>query len=188
MRVLVACEVSQKVTNAFRVRGHEAYSCDILPTEGNPDWHIQGDAFDYIWQFWKWDMLIAHPVCTRLCNSGVRWLHERNLWDDMNKACEFFNRFRRCNIRKKCIENPIPHKYAVRKIGKYSQIIQHWQFGHPETKATCLWLEELPKLKPTNIVAGREQRIWKLPPSKDRSKLRSETFSGIADAMAEQWG
>jgi len=135
-------------------------------------------------------MVIAHPPCTRLSNSGVRWLSERNLWNDMYQACEFFNAFQQYaqNGGSVAIENPIPHKYAKKYIGGYSQIIQPWMFGHGETKATCLWLYNLPKLVPTNIVEGREQRIWKLPPGEDRAKLRSKTFHGIAEAMARQWG
>ena len=132
--------------------------------------------------------MIAHPPCTRLCNSGVMWLSKRNLWSEMIKAVAFFMKLQRADIPLICIENPIPHKYAVNGIGKYNQIIQPWQHGHGETKATCLWLKGLPELKPTKIVEGREQRIHKLPPSKDRSKLRSKTFPGIAKAMAEQWG
>jgi hypothetical protein len=164
MKVLIACEESQEVCKAFRSLGHEAYS---------------------------WDLVIAHPPCTRLANSGVRWLAERNLWDDMEKATRFFNKFRGYHDafgKPVAIENPIPHKYATEKIGFYSQLIQPWQFGHSEQKATCLWLHGLPKLKPTNIVEGREQRLHRLPPSIDRAKLRSKTFSGIAQAMAEQWG
>jgi hypothetical protein len=188
MKVLIACEESQVVCKAFRERGHEAYSCDLLPTSGNhPEWHIRDDAIKVLYSQ-KWDLVIAHPPCTRLCNSGVRWLRERNLWNDLDKAERFFNEFVEYGIKgnKICIENPIPHKYA--RIPKYSQIIQPYQFGHPETKATCLWLYNLPKLIPTNIVEGREQKIWKMPPSKDRSKLRSKTFPGIAAAFAEQWG
>ena len=115
-------------------------------------------------------------------------MHERNLWLDLGKAVLFFNDLQEANIPMICIENPIPHKYAVKGIGKYNQIIQPWMFGHGETKATCLWLKGLPLLKSTNIVKGREQRLHRLPPDKDRARLRSKTFSGIAKAMAEQWG
>ena len=186
MKVLVACEFSGIVRDAFIAKGHDAMSSDFLPTE-RPGPHHQGDVLDILGD--GWDMMIAHPDCTRLCNSGVRWLHERNLWADMEKSALFFKRLLHADIPKKCIENSIPHKYALAIIGrKYDQIIQPWQFGHPETKATCLWLEKVDKLKPTNIVEGREGRIWKMPPSKDRGKLRSITFPGIADAFAEQWG
>jgi hypothetical protein len=189
MRVLVACEESQAVTKAFRAKGHEAYSCDLQDCSGgHPEWHIKGDVIHQLYN--DWDLVIAHPTCTRLTNSGVRWLAERDLWDDMYAACEFFNHFQslgKSGVRV-CIENPIPHKYAVEYIGKYDQIIQPWQFGHGETKATCLWLYNLPKLVPTDIVVGREQRIWKMSPGPERTKERSKTFSGIAAAMADQWG
>lgn len=195
MRVLVACEESQAVCKAFRELGHEAYSCDIIPCSGgHPEWHIQGDVMKYIFRneyndLRGWDMMIAHPPCTRLCNSGVMWLEKRNLWKDMRDSAFFFHALMSAYIPKIAIENPIPHKYALEIIGKkYDQIIQPWQFGHGETKATCLWLKGLPPLIPTNIVEGREQKLHRLPPSKDRAKLRSKTYPGIAKAMAEQWG
>jgi hypothetical protein len=132
--------------------------------------------------------MVAHPPCTRLCNSGVRWLAERNLWQEMREASEFFKLILNAPITKIAVENPIPHKYAVEIIGrKYDQIIQPYQFGHGETKATCLWLKNLPKLQPTNIVDGRDHRIHKMPPSPERWKERSRTFQGIANAMAAQW-
>ncbi len=185
LRVLIGCEFSGIVRDAFIARGHEAVSCDLLPTE-KPGPHIQGDVLEILDD--GWDMMIAHPPCTRLCNSGVRWLKERNLWGDMEKGAEFFKKLLNANIPKKCIENPVPHKYAVEIIGRtYDQIIQPWQFGHGETKATCLWLRNLPKLKPTNIVKGREQRIFNMPKNADRGRLRSITFQGIADGMAERW-
>ena len=187
MKVLVACEESQVVCIAFRNKGHEAYSCDIQPCSGgHPEWHIQGDVLEHLND--GWDLMIAHPPCTRLCNSGVRWLAERSLWQEMRDAANFFRQFLIAGqvIPKIAIENPIPHKYAC--LPKYDQIIHPWMFGHGETKATCLWLRGLPKLTPTNIVEGREQRIWKLPPGAMRSKMRSKTFEGIANAMAEQWG
>ena len=214
MRVLVACEESQTVCKAFRERGHRAYSCDILPCSGgHPEWHICDDVLKYIdppGKFYtqagtpefvlKWDMMIAHPPCTRLANSGVRWLKERDLWRELEDAVVFFNQLKYADIEKIAIENPIPHKYArdgfeeypgyipFEGIGKYDQLIQPWQFGHGETKATCLWLKNLPKIKPTDIVSGRDGRIWKIPPSPERAKERSKTFPGIASAMAEQWG
>ena len=184
MRVLVACEMSGIVREAFRKRGHDAYSCDIISNES--DYHIHDDVLKHLNE--NWDMMIAHPPCTRLCNSGVRWLNERNLWGELEKAVGFFNQLKNADIDKICVENPIPHKYAKQGIGEYTQIIQPWMFGHGETKATCLWLKNLPKLKPTNIVNGREARIHNIPPSKDRGMIRSITFQGIADAMAEQWG
>jgi len=194
MRVLVACEFSQIVTKAFRKKGHEAYSCDLLPTEGNPDWHFQDDVLKHLDD--GWDMMIAHPPCTRLCNSGVMWLEKRNLWADLNDACEFFNALKNADIEKVAIENPIPHKYAIAKIGRYSQIIQPYMFGHPERKATCLWLKNLAELVETNNVKREmenrpkrgAQRIHWTPPGKNRWKIRSTTFQGIANAMADQWG
>lgn len=207
MRVLVACEESQAVCIAFREKGHEAFSCDLLPCSGgHPEWHIQYDALrtltskefvtnnDYFFKethfIDKWDLVIAHPPCTRLSNSGVRWLSERDLWNEMELSSWFFRQFVNYGKRgnKIAIENPIPHKYAVSQIGeKYHQIIQPWQFGHPETKATCLWLYGLPKLQPTNIVEGKEQKIWKMSPGPERAKLRSKTYSGIAHAFADQY-
>ena len=186
MKVLVACEFSGRVRDAFLKKGHDAWSCDILPTDV-PGPHIQGDVLKILDQ--GWDLMIAHPPCTRLCNSGVCWLAKRNLWQEMREGALFFKKLLECDCPKIAVENPIPHKYAVEIIGrKYDQIIQPWQFGHGETKATCLWLKGLPKLEPTNIVSGREQRVHKLPPSRDRAKIRSITFQGIADAMADQWG
>lgn len=193
MRVLVACEESQTVTKAFREKGHEAFSCDILDCSGGrPEWHIKGDCREYIFDnLDKLDLIIAHPPCTRLSNSGVRWLNERGLWSDMRAAADFFRGF--CTLHdlsngkiKVAIENPIQHKYC--QLPKYTQIIQPWQFGHGETKATCLWLYGLPKLVPTDIVNGRDQRVWKMGPGPERSKLRSKTYAGIAKAMADQWG
>jgi len=187
VKVLVACEESQEVCKAFRKLGHEAYSCDILPCSGgHPEWHIQDDVLKHLDD--GWDLMIAHPPCTRLCNSGVMWLKKRNLWRQMDEGALFFKKLLRANILKICVENPIPHKYAVSIIGRnYTQIIQPWMFGHGETKATCLWLKGLPILKPSNIVSGRVQRLHRLPPSKDRAMLRSKTYPGIAQAMAEQW-
>jgi hypothetical protein len=188
MRILVACEESQEVTKAFRALGHEAYSCDLVDCSGgHPEWHIKGDALVEAYSG-KYDLMVAHPPCTRLCNSGVRWLGQRNLWAEMKESAEFFRKLMDAPIRYKVIENPVPHKYALEIIGrKYDQIIQPWQFGHGETKATCLWLENLPPLKPTEIVDGRHQRMHLLSPSKDRAKIRSKTYTGIAKAIAEQY-
>lgn len=188
MKALLGCEFSGVVREAFRAFGHNAISCDLLPPEDERfDYHYQGDILDILND--GWDLMIAHPPCTRLCNSGVRWLNERNLWREMLLSAEFFKRLLNCNIPLICIENPIPHHYALDVIGKkYDQIIQPWQFGHPETKATCLWLKGLPNLQPTNIVKGREQRTHLLSPGPDRWKERSRTLPGIAMAMAEQWG
>jgi hypothetical protein len=187
MRVLVACEYSGAVRNAFRARGHDAWSCDLLPADDASPFHIQGDATALLGD--GWDLLVAHPPCTRLTLSGVRWLHERNLWSELDEACALFRTFLNAPIARIAVENPIPHGHARDRIGeKYTQIIQPWQFGHGETKATCLWLKGLPKLTPTNIVEGRHGYCHSLPPSADRWKLRSKTYQGIADAMADQWG
>ena len=187
MRVLVACEYSGKVRDAFIAQGHDAISCDILSTESIGP-HYQGDVFDIIDQ--DWDLMIAHPPCTYLTNSGVRWLHQRpERWGQLKEGAEFFKALLEADIPKIAVENPIMHKYAVDIIGRrQDQIIQPWQFGHGETKATGFWLKGLPKLQPTEIVEGRQQRLHLLPPSKDRWKLRSTTYQGIADAMALQWG
>lgn len=188
MRVLVACEYSAIVRDAFRAKGHDAWSCDILPTEGDPAFHIQGDVLDILDD--GWDLMIGHPPCTRLTNAGVRWLHERNLWDDLDKACEFFNALKDAPIGKIAIENPIPHKYAVEQIGKYDQCVQPWMFGDNETKAVCLWLKNLPPLVPMTQEKPvyAEARVWRMPPGPDRQKERSRFFRGIARAMADQWG
>lgn len=193
MRVLIACEFSGTVRNAFRKLGHEAFSCDILPDENDSIFHYQDDIFHHLTKnFQSYDLMIAHPPCTYLCNSGVRHLYTKDgdinisRWEKMEKAKLFFENLLNYSIPRIAVENPIPHRYGLGKT--YDQIIQPWQFGHGETKATCLWLKNLPKLKPTNIVEGREQRIHKLPPSKDRWKLRSITYQGIAEAFASQWG
>lgn len=186
LNVLVACEYSGLVRDAFARLGHNALSCDLLPTEREGQ-HYQGNIFDILYSG-KFDIMIGHPPCTRICNSGVRWLNERDLWDEMEEAAIFFRYLLEAPIPHKAIENPIPHKYAVDIIGRnYDQKIQPWMFGHGETKATCLWLDNLPKLTPTDIVDGREQRIWKMPPGTDRGKERSKTYPGIAAAMAAQW-
>ena len=184
MRILIACEESQAVTKAFRNNGHEAYSCDVIDCSGgHPEWHIKQDVIPLLDD--QWDMVIAFPPCTDLCVSGARWFKEKQADGRQQRSIDFFMQFTylTCNW---AIENPIG--IMSTHYRKPDQIIQPWQFGHGETKATCLWLNGLPKLQPTNIVEGREQRIWKLPPSEDRAKLRSKTFQGIADAMADQWG
>ena len=194
MKVLVACETSGAVREAFKRKGHEVYSCDILPAIDNSPLHIQGDAIEVIYSQ-QWDMIIAHPPCTYLCNSGVSWLHkDQSRWHELDKASQFFKTLLEYNIPKICVENPIPHKYG--QLPKYTQIIQPYYFGHPESKATCLWLKNLPKLKETynvkqemiNLPKKLSQRIHNTPPSKDRWKERSRTYRGIAEAMADQWG
>ena len=185
MKVLVACEESQAVCIAFRERGHEAYSCDILPCSGgHPEWHLQLDVIPLLSEMW--DMIIAFPPCTDLAVSGARWFAEKRADGRQRRSIEFFKLFANADCPKVAIENPIG--IMSREYRKPDQIIQPWMFGHGETKATCLWLKGLPKLTPTKIVVGREQRIWKMPPGPDRAKERSKTFPGIARAMAEQWG
>jgi len=186
MKILIACEESQAVTIAFREMGHEAYSCDLLPCSGgHVEWHYQMDAIGMM-TYQKWDMMIAFPPCTNLAVSGARWFKEKQADGRQQTSIDFFMMLAGSFIPKIAIENPIG--IMSTQYQKPTQIIQPWQFGHGETKATCLWLKGLPKLTPTNIVEGREQRIWKLPPSIDRAMLRSKTYQGIADAMATQWG
>ena len=182
MKVLVACEFSGTVRDAFLFRGHDALSCDMLPTE-RPGPHYQGDVFDIIDD--GWDMMIAHPPCTHLAVSGARHFAQKRADGRQQSAVEFFMRLAAADIPRIAIENPI--SIMSRVYRKPDQIIQPWQFGHGETKATCLWLKGLPLLTPTNIVPGRDQRIHNMPPSPDRWRERSRTFTGIAEAMAEQW-
>jgi hypothetical protein len=186
MLVLVACEFSGIVRDAFAARGHDAMSCDLLPTEV-PGLHYQGDVLPLLKE--GWDLIIAHPPCTYLANSGVRWLHDNSArQEDMRQAAKLFNAMFDHGA-KLCVENPVMHRYAKELIPYgHTQIVQPWQFGHGETKATCLWLRGLPKLVPTNIVDGRVARVHRAAPSKDRWKERSITYTGIARAMAEQWG
>ncbi len=196
MKVLVACEFSGIIRRAFSAKGHEVYSCDLLPSDDNSTSHFQGDVLDYLDR--DWDLMIAHPPCTYLSNSGVCWLHKQpERWDLMRQGAEFFKILLNAPIRKIAIENPIQHKYAKGIIGiNQTQVIQPWMFGHTEKKATCLWLKNLPKLIPTNNVKAemellpknQQQRLHYLSPSKERWKLRSTTYQGIANAMAEQWG
>jgi hypothetical protein len=181
MRVLVACEYSGTVRDAFRARGHDALSCDLLHTE-KPGPHYQGDVFDIIND--GWDLMIAHPPCTHLAVSGARWW--KGKLNEQAEALWFVAQLMGAPIPRIAIENPVSKISTA--IRKPDQIVQPWQFGHGETKATCLWLRGLPKLVPTQVVGGREARIHKMPPSKDRWKERSRTYQGIADAMAAQWG
>jgi hypothetical protein len=190
LKVLVACEFSGTVRDAFLARGHDAWSCDLLPDERGSNRHIRGDARDILGD--GWDLLmVAHPPCTRLCNSGVRWLEERNLWDDLDEAAALFSTFWNAPIDRVAIENPVMHRHAKERIINYqppAQSVQPWQFGHGETKRTCLWLRNLPVLTPTDVVEGREQRVHRMPPGPDRWRERSRFFPGIAAAMADQWG
>ena len=186
MKILIACEESQVVTENFRLLGHEAYSCDILETSGShPEWHLQQDVRELL-QPYYWDMIIAFPPCTDLCVSGARWFKDKQKDGRQQSAIDFFLLFTDVKCERVCIENPIGIMSTW--YGKPSQIIHPWMFGHGETKATCLWLKGLPNLVPTNIVEGRENRIHKMSPGKNRSLLRSKTYTGIAKAMAEQWG
>ncbi len=184
MRVLVACEESQAVTKELRRLGHEAYSCDIEPCSGgHPEWHLQQDVTQLLKI--RWDMVIAFPPCTDLAVSGARYFEQKRKDGRQQKSIEFFMMFANCGCPKTAIENPVGIMSGIYR--KPDQIIQPWQFGHGETKRTCLWLKGLPKLESVDIVPGREQRVWKMPPGKDRAKMRSKTYPGIAKAMAEQW-
>lgn len=183
MKILIACEESQRVTIEMRKLGHEAFSCDIQECSGgHPEWHIKQDVIPLLSQ--SWDMIIAFPPCTDLCVSGARHFKEKMKDGRQHKSINFFLEFTKLKCPKVAIENPIG--IMSNWYRKPDQIIQPWQFGHGETKATCLWLKGLPKLKPTNIVEGREHNIWKMS-GKDRQKRRSKTYPGIAKAMAEQW-
>jgi site-specific DNA-cytosine methylase len=181
MKILIACEYSGTVRNAFKAKGHDVMSCDLLDTDV-PGNHYKGNVFDIVND--GWDLMIAHPPCTHLAVSGARWFKEKK--EEQIEALNFVRMLLDAPIQKIALENPI--SIISSKIRKPDQIIQPWMFGHGETKATCLWLKNLPKLTPTDIVEGREQRIHKLPPTPDRWKIRSKTFEGIAKAMAEQWG
>lgn len=181
MKVLIACEFSGVVRDAFAAKGHDAWSCDLLPTD-KPGNHIQGDVLEVLHD--GWDLMIAHPPCTHLAVSGARWFKEKH--QEQVEALDFVRQLMAAPVPKMALENPI--SVISSKIRKPDQIIQPWQFGHGETKATCLWLRGLPKLVPTNIVDGREARVHRMPPGKDRWKERSRTFPGIAEAMADQWG
>ena len=182
MRVLVACEFSGVVRNAFIARGHDAWSCDLLPTEGSPKKHFTCDVKLVLHM--PWDLMIAHPPCTHLAVSGGRWF--KNKKKEQEAALNFVWRLMSAPIPRIALENPV--SIISSRIRKPDQIIQPWQFGHGETKATCLWLKNLPKLVPTDIVPGREAKVHRAPPSPDRWKIRSRTYPGIAKAMAAQWG
>lgn len=200
MKILVACEESQAVTIELRRLGHEAYSCDIIPCSGgHPEWHIMQNVLPLLngnCSFktmdgtehsieTRWDMIIAFPPCTHLAVSGAKWFAAKRADGRQQAAIDFFMQFANADCSKIAIENPVGIMSTYYR--KPDQIIQPWQFGHGETKKTCLWLKGLPPLISTEIVEGREQRIWKMPPSEDRAKNRAKTFPGIARAMAEQW-
>jgi hypothetical protein len=197
MRVLIACEFSGTVRRAFTARGHDAWSCDLLPAEDGSNRHIVGDARTLLND--GWDLLmVAHPPCTRLCNSGVRWLTKAppgrtlaDMWAELETGAALFSAFWNAAIPRIAVENPVMHRHAKALIEGYeppAQSVQPWQFGHGEVKRTCLWLRGLPVLTPTDVVEGREARVHRMPPGPNRGKERSRFFSGIADAMADQWG
>lgn len=181
MKVLVACEYSGRVRDAFLARGHDAMSCDMLPTEA-PGPHYLGDVRDILGD--GWDLMVAHPPCTHLAVSGARWFHAKQR--EQAEALDFVRMLLGAPIQRIALENPV--SVISSRVRKPDQVIQPWQFGHGETKATCLWLKGLPLLRPTRIVEGREQRVHRMGPSPNRWKERSRTFQGVADAMAEQWG
>jgi hypothetical protein len=196
-RVLVACEFSGTVRDAFLARDFDAWSCDLLPDDRRSNRHYQGDVRDMLRE--RWDMIIvAHPPCTRLCNSGVRWLSVpppgrtiEDMWSELEQGAALFSDLLNADCDHIAIENPVMHKHAkarIRNYREFSQSIQPWQFGHPETKRTCLWLKGLPNLTPTDIVEGREHRVHHMSPGPERWKERSRFYPGIAKAMAEQWG
>lgn len=198
MRVLVACERSGVVRSAFRALGHQAWSNDLVPADDGSIHHIQGDAVQAAYSG-SWDLIIAHPECTYLANSGAKHLYagmnkangpNPDRWAKMGAAAQFFLALHNAPARMIAVENPIMLGHPKRLFGipDPSQTIQPWQFGHGETKATCLWLKGLPLLRPTDVVEGREGRVWRMPPGPERKKERSRTYEGIALAMAEQWG
>ncbi|WP_417834709.1 hypothetical protein [Thalassospira xiamenensis] len=197
LRVLIGCEFSGVVRRAFAALGHDAWSCDLLPAEDRSNKHITGDIRDILSD--GWDLLIVcHPPCTRLCNSGVRWLSKPptgktldQMWQELEEGCALFSDCWNAPVERIAVENPVMHRHAKERIRNYvepAQSVQPWQFGHGEVKRTCFWLKNLPNLIPTNIVDGREPRIHHMSPGPDRAKERSRFFPGIAEAMADQWG
>jgi len=182
MRVLVACEYSGRVRDAFRRRGHDAWSCDLLPCEADPAYHLQQPVEGVLRQ--RWDLMVAHPPCTHLAVSGSRHFHRKQ--QQQADALDFVRLLMNAPIPRWCIENPV--SVISSAIRPPDQIIQPWQFGHGEVKATCLWLRNLPRLKPTSYATGREARVHLMPPSPDRWKERSRTYLGVAEAMGDQWG
>lgn len=197
MKVLVACEFSGVVRDAFRARGHDAWSCDLLPCEADPQWHIQGDALEAM-RAQHWDLMIAHPPCTFLANSGARWLFEHEgRWQKLDDGAAFFRSFMEAPIDRIAIENPMPHKWAAERIGRhYDFAVQPWEYGDEQKKMTCFWVKNLPYLWPTDIrlpPTDKEkskawESIWRAAPGPEQKKNRSRTFPGIAAAMADQWG
>lgn len=189
IRVLVACEYSATVRDAFRARGFDAWSCDLLPTEGDPQWHIQGDAIEVArWEprWGRWDLMIAHPPCTHLAVSGARHFAAKVADGRQQEALGFVADLFSAPIKYTALENPV--SIISSRFRKPDQVIHPWQHGDPYQKATCLWLNNLPKIVPTQVVEGREQKCWKEPPHPERWKRRSRTYPGIAAAFAKQWG
>ena len=204
MRILIGCERSGVIRREFRQRGHDAWSCDLAPADDNDLHHLQCDVLTILDD--GWDLAVFHPDCTYLTNSGVCWLvkppknpkpgvlYGPERWKALDEACQFFNRLLQAPIPQIVVENPIPHRYAVERLDRnYDQLIQPYQFGHAERKATCLWLKGLPRLKPTEVVRlpdkkSEAQRLHYLSPSSDRARLRSISYQGIGAAMADQWG
>ena len=182
MRVLIACEYSGRVRDAFRRYGHDAWSCDLLECEGDPRWHLQQPVEEVLGD--GWDLMVAHPPCTHLAVSGSRHFHRKQ--KEQAEALDFVRLLMAAPIDRWCIENPI--SIISSAITPPQQIIQPWQFGHGETKATCLWLKNLPPLNPTQIVEGRDAKVHRMPPGPNRWKERSRTYQGIANAMGQQWG
>ncbi len=197
LRVLVACEFSGIVRRAFANRGHDAWSCDLLPAEDRSNKHIVGDVRGILDDGWDL-MIVAHPPCTRLCNSGVRWLSKPptgktldQMWAGLDEGAALFSDLWNAPVERIAVENPVMHRHAKERIRNYrepAQSVQPWQFGHGETKRTCLWLKNLPPLVPTDVVDGRTPRVHHMSPGPDRWKERSRFFPGIAEAMADQWG
>ena len=192
MRVLVACEFSGIVRDAFSVRGHDAWSCDLLPTESAGN-HIEGDVLDVLAD--GWDLMVAHPPCTYLTNAANKWLYvdsgQSTVAERLKRrddAIMFFQKLQSAPVQKIAIENPQPHPYVIEKVGKFHDKVQPWQFGDPETKGICLWLKNLPPLISTLIETTRTDVKHRLPPGPERAKLRSKFFKGVAHAMADQWG
>ena len=196
MRVLVACERSQAVTAAFRAKGHTAFSCDFAPAALNAAWHIRGDARAVLND--HWDLLIAHPPCTKLANSGVQWIRKRRAWEEVKAGADLFLTFWNAPIPRIVVENPIPHSYAIEEIGRrYNQIVHPHYFGERQFKATCLWLKGVPELKRTHVLQLPEKGTpeyveWSAchhaGDTPDRAAKRAATLPGVAAAFAEQWG
>lgn len=182
MRVLIACEFSGEVRRAFRARGHDAWSCDLFGAEDGNEYHHNGDCLGVLWM--GWDLLVAFPPCTHLAASGARWFSEKRR--EQALALQFVQNLLAAPIERIALENPVG--IISSRVRKPNQVVQPWWFGHGETKATCLWLKNLPPLQPTNIVSGRVARVHRTPPGPDRWKERSRTLSGVAAAMASQWG